>query len=203
MIWETRGAWLILPSYFLLVVVKPEVGPADVGNNKQYNPKPNGRASQSKPKPKKQKRNQRPWYNNKKKIRWKDQLSTPSFPDHLLQAAEVPNDVAKEMRAIFDRAQIHGIDQIDGTVYYDTNCGEDDANNDDDSTFHNTAQVESELYDTNHDDVQLKNDGETINNDFNKPVDFSFLDVLLLFDSLPLSASSSSTVRFDSAAPFT
>ena len=75
------------------------------------------------------------------------------------------------MRAIYDRAQIHGMNQIDGAVYYDTNRGKDD-NNDDDSTFYSTTQVESDLYDTNDDDVQLKNDGKTINNDFNKPVDF-------------------------------
>ena len=62
------------------VVVEPEVGPADVGNNEQYNAKPNDRASQSKPKPKKQKRNQRPWNNNKKKIRCR----LPMVPYHLV-----------------------------------------------------------------------------------------------------------------------
>ena len=64
------------------VLVELEVGPAVVGNKVKYNPKPNGQEYRSKPKSKKKKRNQRLWNNNKKKIRWKDQPHTHSFPDH-------------------------------------------------------------------------------------------------------------------------
>ena len=70
-------------------VVESEVGPAVVGNNIQYKPKPNGKAYQSKPK-KKQRRNQRQWNNNKKKIRLKYQPHVTSFPDHLLPTEGVP-----------------------------------------------------------------------------------------------------------------
>ena len=73
---------------------------------------------------------------------------------------------------MFEQARIHGMAQIDGVVYYNSNDEGTNDDEDDDSTFHDTAQVESTHYDTDDDDVQLKNNGKTINNDFNTPVGF-------------------------------
>ena len=75
------------------------------------------------------------------------------------------------MKAMFERARIHGMAQIDGVVYYDSNDEESEDDEDDDSTFHDTIQVESAIYDTNNDDDEPIH-GETINNDFNRPTGF-------------------------------
>ena len=74
------------------------------------------------------------------------------------------------MKAIFDRARVHGMEQIDSLVYYNSNGEEADDDEDDDSAFHDTIQVESVSYDIDNDDDQPISDGETINNDFNTPV---------------------------------
>ena len=146
------------------VVVESKTGSVD-GTNVQYQSKP-------KPKKKKKKKNQHHWNNNKRKtIRWKDQPRITSFPDHLLEKEEVPTDIRREMKAMFEQARIHGMAQIDGVVYYDSNDEETDGNGDNDSTFHDTIQVESAIYDTDDDDDEPIN-GETINNGFNPPTGF-------------------------------
>ena len=78
------------------------------------------------------------------------------------------------MRAIYDQARIHGMEQVDGLVYYDSNGEEIDVDNDkdDDSTFHDTIQVESAICDNDDVDDQPISNGETINNDFNIPTGF-------------------------------
>ena len=145
------------------VVVELNTGPID-GTNVQY---------RSKPKPKKKKKKtQHHWNNNKKKtIRWKDQPRITSFPDHLLEKKEVPTDIKREMKAMFERAQIHGMAQIDGMVYYDSNDEDPDDDVNDDSTFHDTIQVESTIYDTDDDDNEPIH-GKTINNNFNPSTGF-------------------------------
>ena len=114
-------------------IVDSEVDPAVVENNERYHPKPTG---EYRPKPKKKKRNQRKWTNNKK-IRWKDQPRVSSIPDHLLQKNDpikgVPSAVAKELQSLLDQARVHGMEQIDDSVYYDSNGEADD--DDDDNTF--------------------------------------------------------------------
>ena len=65
---------------------------------------------------------------------------------------------------MLDRARVHGMEQIDDLVYYDSNGEETDENKDYDSTFYDTIQVESAIYDTSDDDEPIN--GETINNDF-------------------------------------
>ena len=72
---------------------------------------------------------------------------------------------------MFERARMHGMAQIDGVVYYNSNDEESDNNEDEDSTFHDTIQVESVIYDTNDNDDEPIN-GETINNDFNPSTGF-------------------------------
>ena len=76
------------------------------------------------------------------------------------------------MKAMFDRARIHGMEQIDGLVYYNSNGKEADDNTNDDSISHNTFQVESTSFDTDDDNDQPISYGETINNDFNAPTGF-------------------------------
>ena len=55
---------------------------------------------------------------------------------------------------MFERARIHGMTQVDGVVWYDSNDEEEESevDEDDDSTFHDTFQVESAICDTNDDD---------------------------------------------------
>ena len=151
-------------------VVESEVGPAVVENNKRYHPKPTGEEYRSKPK--KKKRNQRQLINNK--IRWKDQPQIPSFPDHLLHKNDpiegVPSAVAKELQSLLDRAQVYGMEQIDDSVYYDSNGEATDDDEDDDSTFQNAIQVEDAIYDTDDDVDESLIYKETINNNFTVPV---------------------------------
>ena len=106
-----------------------------------YRPKPTGIKSEeyrSKPKTK-NKRNNRKWV-NKKKIRWKDQPKVTSFSTHLLQKNDppiegVPTAVAKELQFFLDQARVRGMEQIDDSVYYDSNSNTDDNDEDDDNTF--------------------------------------------------------------------
>ena len=74
---------------------------------------------------------------------------------------------------MFDRARIHGMAQIDGEVFYDSNddSSHENEDDDDDGAFHDTIQVESAIYDTNDVDNEPIH-GETINNDFNPPTGF-------------------------------
>ena len=73
---------------------------------------------------------------------------------------------------MFDQARIHGMEQIDGLVYYNSNDEEADEDEDDDSTFHDTIQVTSASYDTDNNDDERISYGETINNNFNTPVNY-------------------------------
>jgi len=155
-------------------VVDSEVGPAVIENNEGYHPKPTG--EEYRPKPKKKKRNQRKWTNNKK-IRWKDQQQVSSIPDHLLQKNDpiegVPSAVAKELQSLLDQARVHGMEQIDDSVYYDSNGEAEDDDEDDDNTFQDAIQVEDVIDDTDDDDDdddEFVIYGETINNDFTVPV---------------------------------
>ena len=154
------------------VVVELEVSPVVVGKNSNCKPKPNGQAYRLKPKTKKKKGNQRHWNNNKKKIQWKDQPHITSFPDHLLQKEEVKKDIRKEMKAMYDRARIHGMEQTYGLVYYNSNGKAADDDADDDSIFHDTFQVKSASFDTDDDNDEPISYGETINNNFNTPTGF-------------------------------
>ena len=74
---------------------------------------------------------------------------------------------------MFELARIHGMTQINGVVWYDSNDKDEESevDEDDDSTFHDTIQVESAIYDTINDDDEPIH-GETINNDFNLPTGF-------------------------------
>ena len=80
------------------------------------------------------------------KIRLKDQPHVPNIPDHLLPKNDpikgVPSAVEKELQSLLDRARVHGMEQIDGFVYYDRNSEDADDDEDDDSTFKDTFQVE-------------------------------------------------------------
>ena len=94
-------------------------------------------------------------------------MKTPSFPTHLLpspksdpQIKGVPAAVAAELQSYVDQARVHGMQQIDDLVYYDSNSDEDDE--DDDDTFHDAIQVEDVIEDTNDDDATTY--GEQINN---------------------------------------
>ena len=149
------------------VVIESEVGPTVVENNQWYHPKPNGKEYQSKPK--KKKRNQRQWRNNKK-FRWKDQPHVPSFPDHLLPIKGVPSDVEKELQSLLDRPRVHGFEQINGSVYYDSNGKDGDDDEDDESIFHDAIQVVDVIYDTDDEVDDPISYEETINNDYFLPV---------------------------------
>ena len=110
-------------------------------------------------KPKKNKRNQRKWI-NKTKIRWKDQPQVSSFPDHLLQKNDPPIEgvqsaIAKELQSLLDRARVHGMEQINDSVYYDSNGEADDNDEDDDNTFQDAIQVEDYIDDTDDDDSTI------------------------------------------------
>ena len=152
------------------VVVELETGPAVVES--ETDPATNVKY-RSKPISKKKKKRRNHWSQNnskKKTIRWKDQPRISSFPDHLLEKEEVPTDIRRETKAMFDRAWIHGMTQVDGVVWYDSNDEDEESevDEDDDSTFHDTFQVESAIYDTINDEDEPIH-GETINNDFNLP----------------------------------
>ena len=111
--------------------------------------------------------NQNHWNNNTKKtIGWNDQPRITSFPDHLLEKEEVPTNIQREKKAMFEQTRIHGMAQIDGEVYYDSNSDKSDEDEEDDSTFYDTTQVGNAIYDTDDDDDEPSH-GETINNDFN------------------------------------
>ena len=60
------------------------------------------------------------------------------------------------------------MEQIDDSVYYDSNSDADDDDEDDDNTFQDTIQVENIVDDTNDDDATIY--GEQINNEFIVPV---------------------------------
>ena len=60
------------------------------------------------------------------------------------------------------------MEQIDDSVYYDSNSEADDDDEDDDNTFQDTIQVEDVIDDTEDDDATSY--GKTINNDFMAPV---------------------------------
>ena len=62
------------------------------------------------------------------------------------------------------------MEQIDDSVYYDSNGEDADDDEDDDSTFQDAIQVEDVMYDTNYDVDESVIYGETINNDFTLPV---------------------------------
>ena len=62
------------------------------------------------------------------------------------------------------------MEQIDDSVYYDSNGEAADDDEDDDSTFQDAIQVEDTSYDTDDDIDESVSYGETINNDFNAPV---------------------------------
>ena len=91
--------------------VESEVGPAVVENNGRYHQKPTGEEYRSKPK--KKKRNQQQWINNKK-IRLKDQLQVPSFPDLLLQKSGPP---IKEFNQQLQRNCNHFLIELESTVW--------------------------------------------------------------------------------------
>ena len=59
------------------------------------------------------------------------------------------------------------MEQIDDSVYYDSNSEPDD-DDEDDNTFQDAIQVEDVIDDTKDDDAAIY--GETINNDFIVPV---------------------------------
>ena len=80
-------------------------------------------------------------------------------------------DIRREMKAMFEQARIHGMAQIDGVVYYDSNDEDSDDDVNDDSTFYDTIQVESAIYDKDDDDNKPIY-GEMINNNFNPPTGF-------------------------------
>ena len=61
------------------------------------------------------------------------------------------------------------MEQIDDSVYYDSDGEVDDDNEDDGNTFQDAIQVEDVIDDTNDDD-ELVIYGETINNCFTVPV---------------------------------
>ena len=56
------------------------------------------------------------------------------------------------------------MEQIDDSVYYDSNSEADDNDEDDDNTFQDAIQVKDVIDDTNDDDATIY--GEPINNDF-------------------------------------
>ena len=60
------------------------------------------------------------------------------------------------------------MEQIDDSIYYDSNSKADDDDEDDDNTFQDAIQVEAVIDDTNDDDVITY--GEPINNNFIAPV---------------------------------
>ena len=62
------------------------------------------------------------------------------------------------------------MEQIDGSVYSDSNDEDADDDEDDGSTFQDAIQVEDAIYDTDDDVHESVSYGETINNDFNVPV---------------------------------
>ena len=103
-------------------------------------------------------------------IRWKDQPHVPTFPDNLLPIEGVPLDVWKELQSLLDRARVHGMGQINGSVYYDSNGEDGDDDDDDDSTFQDAIQVEDVIYDTDDDVDDSVSYRKTINNDFSLPV---------------------------------
>ena len=74
--------------------------------------------------------------------------------------------VAAEFQSYADQAQVHGMQQIDDLIYYDSNSDGDDENDDD--TFHGAIQVEDAIKDTNDDDATIY--GDPMNNEFIAPV---------------------------------
>ena len=110
---------------------------------------------------------------NNKKIRLKDQPKIPSFPIHLLQKNDppiegVPTAVSKELQSFLDQAQFQGMEQIDDSIYYDSNSEANDYDEDDDNTFQDAIQVEDIIDDTDDDHNTIY--GEQINNDFIAPI---------------------------------
>ena len=67
------------------------------------------------------------------------------------------------MQSLLDQAKVHGMEQIDDSVYYDSKGKDDDNDEDDDNTFHVAIQVEDVIDDNKDDDTAIN--GETINND--------------------------------------
>ena len=60
------------------------------------------------------------------------------------------------------------MEQIDDSVYYDSNSEADDENDENDNTFQDALQVENVINDTEEDNDAIY--GEKINNDFIVPV---------------------------------
>ena len=73
--------------------------------------------------------------------------------------------MAEKLQSLLDQARVHGMEQIDDSVYYDSNSEADD---EDDNTFQDAIQVEDVIDDTEDDDAATYR--ETINNDFIVPV---------------------------------
>ena len=71
---------------------------------------------------------------------------------------------------ILNQARVHGMEQIDGSVYYDSNGENDDDDEDDGSTFHNAIQVDDVTYDTDDKVDDSSSYGKTINNNYFLPV---------------------------------
>ena len=63
---------------------------------------------------------------------------------------------------MFECARIHGMAQIDGDIFYDSNNDGSDEDEDDDDTFHDTIQVESAIYDTDDDTILSGDDPEPV-----------------------------------------
>ena len=82
----------------------------------------------------------------------------------------VSSAVEEELQSLLDQARVNSMEQIDGSVYYDSNGEDADDDEDDDSTFQDAIQVEDAIYDTDDEVDELVSYGETINNDFILPV---------------------------------
>ena len=75
-------------------------------------------------KPRKEKKKKKKKLVDNKKVKWKNQIKTLSFPTHLLSSPKsnlrikrVPTAIASEPQAYVDRPQVRGIEQIDDLVY--------------------------------------------------------------------------------------
>ena len=62
------------------------------------------------------------------------------------------------------------MEQINGSVYYDSNDEDTNDDEDHDSTFQDAIQVEDAIYDTDDEVDEQVIYGETINNNFTVPV---------------------------------
>ena len=74
------------------------------------------------------------------------------------------------MQPFLDQAPVQGMEQIDDSVYCDSNSEADDNDKDDDNTFQDAIQVEDVIDSTDDDDDDTTIYGEPINNDFIAPI---------------------------------